>query len=61
MLLLRDVLAFSARETAEALDSTAASVNSALQRAHKTMEERLPERSQQATLRSTGRRRGPRW
>ena len=54
VLLLRDVLAFSARETAEALDSTAASVNSALQRAHKTMEERLPERSQQATLRSLG-------
>ena len=54
VLLLRDVLRSRRRETAEALDSTAASVNSALQRAHKTMEERLPERSQQATLRSLG-------
>ena len=54
VLLLRDVLAFSAQETADALDSSTASVNSALQRAHRTMAERLPERSQQATLRSVG-------
>ena len=54
VLLLRDVLAFSAQETATALDTTPASVNSALQRAHKTLEGRLPERSQQATLRSLG-------
>jgi RNA polymerase sigma-70 factor, ECF subfamily len=53
-LILRDVLGFSAREVGEALDSTPTSVNSALQRARKTMEERLPETSQQATLRALG-------
>jgi RNA polymerase sigma-70 factor, ECF subfamily len=53
-LILRDVLGFSARETADALDSTTASVNSALQRARRTVDERLPDRSQQATLRSLG-------
>ena len=52
VLILRDVLGFSARETATALDTTPVSVDSALQRAHKTVDERLPERSQQATLRS---------
>ena len=54
MLILRDVLGFSAREVAEALATTPASVYSALQRAHKAVDERLPERSQQATLRSLG-------
>jgi RNA polymerase sigma-70 factor, ECF subfamily len=53
-LILRDVLGFSAKETAEALDSTPASVNSALQCAHKAIEDRLPEQSQQATIRSLG-------
>jgi RNA polymerase sigma-70 factor, ECF subfamily len=53
-LILRDVLGFSAKEVGEALDSTPTSVNSALQRARKTMEERLPETSQQATLRALG-------
>jgi RNA polymerase sigma-70 factor, ECF subfamily len=53
-LILRDVLGFSARETADALDSTTASVNSALQRARKAVDERLPDRSQQETLRSLG-------
>jgi RNA polymerase sigma-70 factor (ECF subfamily) len=52
VLILRDVLGLSAREVAEALDTTPASVDSALQRAHKTVDERLPEQSQQATLRS---------
>ncbi len=52
VLILRDVLGFSARETATALDATPVSVDSALQRAHKTVDQRLPERSQQATLRS---------
>jgi RNA polymerase sigma-70 factor, ECF subfamily len=54
VLILREVLGFSGREVAEALDSTPASVYSALQRAHKTVDERLPERSQQDTLRSLG-------
>lgn len=50
ILILRDVLGFSARETAEALETTPVSVDSALQRAHKAVDSRLPERSQQATL-----------
>jgi RNA polymerase sigma-70 factor (ECF subfamily) len=52
VLILRDVLGFSARETATALETTSVSVDSALQRAHKTVDQRLPEQSQQATLRS---------
>ena len=54
VLILRDVLGFSAREAADALETTPASVDSALQRAHKTVDERLPAQSQQATLRSLG-------
>ena len=52
VLLLRDVLGFAPAEIAQALDATPASVYSALQRAHKAVEERLPARSQQATLSS---------
>jgi ketosteroid isomerase-like protein len=52
VLILRDVPGFSARETATVLEATAVSVDSALQRARKTVDQRLPEQSQQATLRS---------
>jgi RNA polymerase sigma-70 factor (ECF subfamily) len=52
VLILRDVLGFSARETATVLEATSVSVDSALQRARKTVDQRLPEQSQQATLRS---------
>jgi RNA polymerase sigma-70 factor, ECF subfamily len=54
VLILRDVLGFSAAESADSLDTSSAAVNSALQRARKTVDERLPERSQQATLRALG-------
>jgi RNA polymerase sigma-70 factor (ECF subfamily) len=53
-LILRDVLGFSGAEVAQQLDATPASVYSLLQRAHATLDDRLPERSQQATLRSLG-------
>ena len=54
VLILRDVLGFSAREVADTLDTTPVSVDSALQRAHRSVEQRLPARSQQATLRALG-------
>jgi RNA polymerase sigma-70 factor (ECF subfamily) len=53
-LILRDVLAFSAAEIAGVLATSTAAVNSALQRARRTMGERLPTRSQQTTIRLLG-------
>jgi RNA polymerase sigma-70 factor, ECF subfamily len=54
VLLLRDVLGFSPGEIAKALNATPASVSAALQRARRAAAERMPVRSQQATLRSIG-------
>ncbi len=54
VLVLRDVLAFSAAETAEILETTVASVTSALARARGSVRAVLPERSQQEVLREVG-------
>jgi RNA polymerase sigma-70 factor (ECF subfamily) len=54
VLILRDVLGFSGAEVAAQLDTSPEAVYSSLQRAHKTVDQRLPEHSQQATLRSLG-------
>ncbi len=54
VLILRDVLGFSAGEVGEALHAAPDAVYSILQRAHRAVDERLPERSQQETLSALG-------
>lgn len=53
-LLLHEALGFEASEIATMLDTSVPAINSALQRARKTVAERVPPETQQATLRDLG-------